>query len=116
MRVTAFGAQPAVRFGHASPPDESPTWKEDGFPNAREHGAFKRWVRQNDLNSFGDPQDTMYAGMSPLFTSGKTLYQYATERHPDQPWLQAAPQPKLDLRQLWQRLMEKLASLRNMAG
>jgi hypothetical protein len=57
----------------------------------------KQWIddiiARNDLNEFGDPKDTMYAGGTPLFDmmTGKTKdrYEYILDRHPD--WL---PQEK----------------------
>ncbi len=51
--------------------------------------AIDRRIRQEGLNTFGDPKDTMYAGGTPLFdmTSGRTIdrYVYIARRHPD--WL-----------------------------
>jgi len=57
----------------------------------------KKWIddmiAKKNLNEFGDPKDTMYAGGTPLFDmmSGKSKdrYEYIVDRHPD--WL---PQEK----------------------
>jgi len=46
-----------------------------------------RWIRENDLNEYGDPKDTVYAGGTPLFDmlTGETKdrYEYILERHPE---------------------------------
>ncbi|HEC91782.1 MAG TPA: hypothetical protein ENI51_02120 [Candidatus Atribacteria bacterium] len=43
------------------------------------------WLRKNNLNIFGDPKGTMYAGGSPLFDerTGRMIdrYQYIFLRH-----------------------------------
>lgn len=48
------------------------------------------WIKKNDLNQFGDPKGTMYAGGTPLFdeTTGKQIdrYEYIVKKHPDRPW------------------------------
>lgn len=48
------------------------------------------WIRQNNLNTYGDPQDTMYAGGTPLFDEGTgqttDRYEYILKRHPNRPW------------------------------
>lgn len=48
------------------------------------------WIRQNNLNTYGDPKDTMYAGGTPLFdeATGQTTdrYEYILKRHPSRPW------------------------------
>jgi hypothetical protein len=57
----------------------------------------KKWIddmiAKNNLNEFGDPKDTMYAGGTPLFDmmtgTTKDRYEYIVSRHPD--WL---PQEK----------------------
>ncbi len=113
MRISTIGHPAPVRFGNGGP---SPApWQEDGFPNAEEHQAFRRWLKERDLNQYGDPQGTMYAGMSPLFYSGKTLYQYASENHPDKPWnpsaTPAAPARTVDLKALWEKLKERFPFL-----
>ncbi len=46
-------------------------------------------IKQDRLNQYGDPPDTVYAGGNPLFdmVSGRILdrYEYILRRHPD--WL-----------------------------
>jgi hypothetical protein len=46
-------------------------------------------IRQENLNQYGDPKDTMYAGGNPLFDmrTGETedRYAYIVRNHPD--WL-----------------------------
>jgi hypothetical protein len=46
-----------------------------------------RWIKQNRLNEYGDPKDTMYAGGTPLFNemTGETVdrYEYILKQHPE---------------------------------
>lgn len=46
-----------------------------------------RWIKENNLNPYGDPRDTVYAGGTPLFNmaTGETRdrYEYILERHPE---------------------------------
>lgn len=56
-----------------------------------EKNLIEQWIRKNDLNEFGDPNDTVYAGGTPLF-SGKDAkvidrFDYIISNHPDKPWL-----------------------------
>jgi hypothetical protein len=48
------------------------------------------WIKENNLNPYGDPVHTMYAGGTPLFdeSTGKYLdqYEYLYQRYPDKPW------------------------------
>lgn len=63
---------------------ESATLSED------EQQAIDKWIEENNLNEYGDSQDTVYAGGTPLFneTTGETKnrYEYIVENHPDRPW------------------------------
>ncbi len=56
-----------------------------------ERQAVRDWIEENDLNRYGDSQDTMYTGGTPLFDEEKgertSLYDYLLENHPDKPWL-----------------------------
>ena len=53
----------------------------------------KKWIDQMikrmDLNEYGDPKDTMYAGGTPLFNEGsgnkQDRYDYIVKKHRD--WL-----------------------------
>jgi hypothetical protein len=46
-----------------------------------------RWIKEKKLNPYGDPNDTMYAGGTPLFNeaTGRSLdrYEYILSRHPE---------------------------------
>ncbi len=46
-----------------------------------------QWLEQQNLNQYGDPKDTMYAGGTPLFDEstgeGKDRYEYILEKHPE---------------------------------
>lgn len=48
------------------------------------------WIEKNNLNVYGDPKDTAYAGGTPLFdeTTGETVdrYMYILKNHPEKPW------------------------------
>jgi hypothetical protein len=48
------------------------------------------WIKKEGLNEYGDPQDTVYTGGTPLFdeSSRKSIdkYQYILSKHPDRPW------------------------------
>ncbi len=45
------------------------------------------WIKENNLNLYGDPKDTIYTGGTPLFDekTGKTIdrYQYILKKHPE---------------------------------
>jgi hypothetical protein len=46
-----------------------------------------RWIKERNLNSYGDPKDTVYAGGTPLFDErtgrSRDRYEYILERHPE---------------------------------
>jgi hypothetical protein len=46
-----------------------------------------RWIREKNLNTYGDPKDTVYAGGTPLFNeaTGQSTdrYEYILKRHPE---------------------------------
>ncbi len=46
-----------------------------------------QWLEQQNLNQYGDPKDTMYAGGTPLFDEltgeRKDRYEYILEKHPE---------------------------------
>jgi len=50
------------------------------------------WLNAHNLNKYGDPHGTMYAGGTPLFneTTGveKTRLQHLNEKFPNKPWEQ----------------------------
>jgi len=48
------------------------------------------WIEDNNLDNYGNPEGTIYAGGNPLFDE-KTeetmlIYDYLLENHPDKPW------------------------------
>jgi len=49
------------------------------------------WIKQNNLNRYGDPKEMMYTGGTPLFNerTGQSIdrYEYILRNHPDRPWL-----------------------------
>jgi len=58
--------------------------------STKEKLQIQNWISKNNLNQYGDPQNTIYAGGSPLFdeSTGQTidLYSYILGKHPDRPW------------------------------
>lgn len=50
------------------------------------------WIKENDLNQYGDPKDIVYTGGTPLFNemTGERIdkYEYILKNHPDRPWLE----------------------------
>ena len=55
-----------------------------------EEEQIQKWIAAENLNQYGDPEETIYAGGTPLFNelTGEQidLYDYILERHPDRPW------------------------------
>jgi hypothetical protein len=45
-----------------------------------------RWIKEKNLNSYGDPKDTVYAGGTPLFDERtgerRDRLEYVYKRHP----------------------------------
>ena len=56
----------------------------------QEKEQIDAWIEVSDLNQYGDPKETAYAGGTPLFNeaTGKTIdrYEYILQRHTDRPW------------------------------
>jgi len=68
----------------------SPTEAMDSRHNRDEKQQIDEWIVKNNLNQYGDPKDTAYAGGNPTFdmTTGKITdrYDYIISHHPDKPW------------------------------
>ena len=64
--------------------------KQDQKINAGEQQLIESWIKKNNLNEYGDPNDTVYIGGTPLFdeATGKKIdkYEYILRSHPDHPW------------------------------
>lgn len=58
--------------------------------SAQEKNAIENWIIRNGLNQYGDTQDTVYTGGTPLVDSatGATIdrFDYIVSKHPDRPW------------------------------
>jgi hypothetical protein len=58
--------------------------------SAEERIEIDLWIKDNNLNKYGDPKDTVYVGGTPLFDekTGQTInrYDYILKKHPDRPW------------------------------
>lgn len=72
-------------------PDPSPTpVSSQSDITAEEKVRIETWIKSNNLNFFGDPNDTVYAGGTPLYDemSGETIdrFDYILKNHPDRPW------------------------------
>jgi len=50
----------------AAPPDDSGTRVQGGLPAAQE-ACVDQWLKERQLDRYGHPEGTMYAGGSPLF-------------------------------------------------
>lgn len=61
----------------------------------REKQQIDNWITKNNLNTYGDPMDTMYTGGTPLFneaTGERTdRYIYISKQHPNRPWCTPRP-------------------------
>lgn len=60
-------------------------------PAADERALIDAWIKENNLNIYGDQKGTAYMGGTPLFNelSGIEIdkYQYIIARHPEKPWM-----------------------------
>ena len=49
-----------------------------------------KWIADNNLNSYGDSKDKVYASGGPLIENGKKVYkdkyQYILSNYPNKPW------------------------------
>lgn len=58
--------------------------------SAEEKSKIENWIYKNGLNQYGDSQDTVYTGGSPLTdaTTGASIdrFDYIISKHPDRPW------------------------------
>lgn len=56
----------------------------------KDKSKIQNWILKNNLNQYGDPKNTLYAGGSPLFNENTgqniDLYSYILQKHPDRPW------------------------------
>ncbi len=84
-------AAPAAGDAAAAAPQKKPAagGPTTGTPPPRPgmEACVDRWLASKDLNAYGDPKDTMYAGGTPLFDerSGKTRdrVEYVFSKHPE---------------------------------
>ena len=56
----------------------------------KEKQQIDDWIKENDLNQYGDAKDMVYLGGTPLFdeTTSQSIdkYEYILQGHPDRPW------------------------------
>lgn len=73
------------------PPPPSDDGLTPAPPAEEEAGKIDAWLKAQNLNSYGDPPDTVYAGGTPLFNeaAGETTDRvaYLKAKFPNQPWL-----------------------------
>jgi len=73
-----------------NPPGYELTLEKTAKISADEKIEIDVWIRDNNLNQYGDPKGTVYTGGTPLFdeTTGKRIdrYEYILKKHPDRPW------------------------------
>lgn len=57
----------------------------------QEKKQIDTWIQEHDLNQYGDPKGTAYAGGNPLFNMADATYEdkyvYIVKQHTDKPWL-----------------------------
>jgi hypothetical protein len=73
-------------------PEQTPSEiSKPGQISEMEKEKIQEWIKENDLNKYGDPQNTLYAGGTPLYNEGTgetiDLYEYILSNHPERPWL-----------------------------
>jgi hypothetical protein len=57
-----------------------PSWQ-------KENRQIDTWISKNDLNSYGDRQNTAYSNGNPIESSlPADRYEYIKKMHPDHPW------------------------------
>lgn len=82
LTVEQIRAQGAKRANKEQPTDAA----------ANNLAKADAWLSAQNLNEYGDPKDTVYAGGTPLFNeaTGATTprYQYLKEKFPNEPWLE----------------------------
>lgn len=70
---------------------EEPILMEGREISLEEKQQIEAWIKENDLNQYGDPKATVYMGGTPLFDekTGKRMdkYEYILRNHPDRPWV-----------------------------
>ena len=72
-------------------PEPAEQAKEEGSEiSLKEKQLIEAWIRENDLNQYGDIKDTVYMGGTPLFneTTSQSIdkYEYILQGHSDRPW------------------------------
>lgn len=81
-------ARQNIPTGVAPTPTLSPTPEEKLSPQEKQR--IEKWIKENNLNQYADPIDTVYTGGTPLFNeaTGETInrFEYILKRHPDRPW------------------------------
>src|SRR5690606_13424168 len=77
-------------FSSQNPPHTNSPTETQATVSDEEKQQIERWITDNGLNFYGDPENTIYTGGTPLFdeATGKTLdrFEYIINRHPDTPW------------------------------
>ena len=68
-----------------------PAGKEElNVVSPEEKEQIENWIIENNLNQYGDPEDTFYIGGTPLFNeqTSETIdrYEYILRQNPDKPW------------------------------
>ena len=71
--------------------------KEEGSEvSLKEKQLIDAWIRENDLNQYGEAKDMVYIGGTPLFneTTSQSIdrYEYILKGHVDRPWKKYQPE------------------------
>ena len=63
---------------------------QEVFISETEKQLTEAWIIENDLNRYGDINNMVYMGGTPLFNerTGQSIdrYEYILQRHSDRPW------------------------------
>lgn len=52
----------------------------------KENRQIDQWIAANNLNQYGDPQNTAYSNKKPCSTT-IACYDFVKKMHPDKPWI-----------------------------
>jgi hypothetical protein len=53
----------------------------------KENRQIDAWIAKNDLNHYGDTQNTAYSNSNPVDSNlPSDRYEYIKKMHPDKPW------------------------------
>ncbi len=85
----SYFASTSMKNKQESGTTPTPTLVQSAVP-MKEQKQIDAWIKENDLNEYGDPKTTVYAGGTPLFNESTgeytERYEYIVKEHADKPW------------------------------